>query len=223
MCSFVCCSKKISSVCVFMFSVYNLLCVCVYVCMCFGVSIPLHESLLGAFRADDVLLVGDEAAAYQTGAALGAEEAVVVPMAVLERDKLGATDSSDGLVACEAPLGKQLAEAFSAIRLLVAGGEALAGQALGAVGAGEALPMPGLVLIGDASASDHLVALDATSSELLLVTLGTVYLLFPRNEALGADGILAHATAEALFVPLSGLVLHLLRTCSEDFVAPIAS
>lgn len=207
---------------VFLCSVYIIYCVCVCV-LCFGVAIPLHESLLGAFRADDVFLVGDEAAAYQTGAALGAEEAVVVPMTVLEGDELGATDSSDGLVAGKAPLGEQLAEAFGAVGLLVAGGEALAGQALGAVGAREALPMPGLVLVGDASASDHLIALDATSSELLFVALGAVNLLFTRNKALGADGVLAHATAETLFVPLPGLVLHLLRTCSEDLVASIAS
>lgn len=57
--------------------------VCLYVCMC-----PyLHEFLFSALRTDDVLGVRDEALADQRGAALRADEAVVVPVAVLERDE----------------------------------------------------------------------------------------------------------------------------------------
>lgn len=83
-------------------------------------------------------------------------EAVVVPVAVLERDELGAADAGDGLVAGEAAFREQLAEALGAVGLLVAAGEALAGQALLAVGAGEALPVPRLVLVGHAAAGDDL-------------------------------------------------------------------
>lgn len=53
----------------------------------------LHELLLGAFGTDDVLSVGDEAFADQRRLALGADEAVVVPVAVLERDETGAADA----------------------------------------------------------------------------------------------------------------------------------
>ena len=34
------------------------------------------------------------------------------------------------------------------------------------------------------------------------------------DEGLGADGVLAGAADEALLVPLTGLVLHLLHTCT---------
>lgn len=53
----------------------------------------LHELLPGAFGTDDVLSVGDESLADQRGLALRADEAVVVPMAVLERDETGAADA----------------------------------------------------------------------------------------------------------------------------------
>lgn len=53
----------------------------------------LHEFLLGALWADDVRIVGDETLADQGGLALGADETVVVPVAVLERDESGATDA----------------------------------------------------------------------------------------------------------------------------------
>ena len=42
------------------------------------------------------------------------------------------------------------------------------------------------------------------------------------NEGLGADGVLAGAAHEALFVPLTGLVLHLLHAGSEDVAAAVA-
>ena len=56
-------------------------------------------------------------------------------------------------------------------------------------------------------------AFDAASGELLLVTAAAVDVLFARDERLGADGVLAHEAGEALLVPLSALVLHLLGTC----------
>lgn len=87
---------------------------------------------------------------------MGAEEAVVVPVAVLERDELGAADARDGLAAREAPLREQLPEAVRAVRLVVAAGEARARQAALAVRAREALPVPRLVLVRHSSACDHL-------------------------------------------------------------------
>lgn len=53
----------------------------------------LHELLLCAFGADDVLSVGDETLAHERGLALRADEAVVVPVAVFERDETRATDT----------------------------------------------------------------------------------------------------------------------------------
>lgn len=170
----------------------------------------LHQFLLGALRTDDVLLVGDETAADQRRLADGADEAVVVPVAVLERDETGTTDSGNWLDTGGASLGEQLAEALGTVRLLVAAREALAGQRHLAVGAREALTVPRFVLVGHAAARDDLLALDAAGRVLLLVAAGAVDFLLARDERLGADGRFADAAAEALLVPLSGLVLHLL-------------
>ena len=57
----------------------------------------------------------------------------------------------------------------------------------------------------------HLAAFDAFCCELLLVALGTVDVMLFWDEALGADGVLASAAHKTLFVPLPGLVLHLLH------------
>lgn len=59
----------------------------------------------------------------------------------------------------------------------------------------------------------HLVALDTAGSELLLIAGGTIDLLLPRDEALGAYGSFADTATEALFMPLTCLVLHLLCAC----------
>lgn len=56
-------------------------------------TLGLHELLFGAFRADDVFGVRDESSTHQRCLARGADEAIVVPMAVLERDESSAADS----------------------------------------------------------------------------------------------------------------------------------
>ena len=81
------------------------------------------------------------------------------------------------------------------------------------MGAGEAFPMPGVVAVSHTSLRDHLAALDALGRKLLFITLGAVDVVLLRDEALGADGILAGAADEALLVPLTSFVLHLLHTC----------
>lgn len=183
----------------------------------------LHQLLLGALRTQDVGAVCDEALAHQGAFAHGTDEAVVVPVPVLEGDEAGATNACDGLGAGGASLGEELPEAVCAVGLVIPGGEALAGEGGAAVGAGEALPMPGLVLVGHTARGDDLVALDASCSELVLVAGGAVDLLVPRDEAFGSDGRLAHAAAEAFLVPLPGLVFHLLVACPEDLSAAVTA
>lgn len=93
---------------------------CYFVSLGFHVSLPkLHQLLPSAFGTQDVGSVGDEALANQGVGAHGADEAVVVPVAVLERDEARSADSSDRLGAGGASLGEQLAEAFSAVRFFV--------------------------------------------------------------------------------------------------------
>jgi len=67
---------------------------------------------------------------------------------------------------------------------------------------------------------NYLGAFDAASGELLLVASGTVNVLLPRDERLGADRSLAHEAAEALLVPLPTLVFHFLGSCIIFFFQP---
>ena len=55
-----------------------------------------------------------------------------------------------------APLGEELGEAVRTVGELLPRGEPLARQRLGAVGAGEALPVVGRVTVGHAPAGDNL-------------------------------------------------------------------
>jgi len=183
----------------------------------------LKDAGFGAFRAQDVGTVRDEALAHQRGVARGALEAVVVPVAILERDEPSTTNSGDGFGAGGAALGEEFTEAFGAVGFLVFGGEALTGQRLVAVGASEALAMPRVVLVRHASRRYDLGAFDAASGEFLFVAAAAVDVLLARDERFGADGSLAHEAAEALLVPLSALVLHLLGTGAKDFAASVAT
>lgn len=146
-----------------------------------------------------------------------------MPVAILERDETGTTDTSDWLSTGGASLSEQLAEAVGTVWLLITAGEALSSERHLAVGAGEALTMPRFVLVGHTTAGNDLLALDATGCVLLLVAASAVYLLLPRDERFGADGGLADAAAEALLVPLSGLVFHLLGSSAEDLSAAVTS
>lgn len=62
----------------------------------------------------------------------------------------------------------------------------------------------------------HLVALDTAGSKLLLIAGGTVDFLLTRDEALGAYGGFAYTATEALFMPLTCLVFHLLCACHTN-------
>lgn len=91
-----------------------------------GQSSQLHELLPSALGAENLRTVGDEALAHQRVVAHGADEAVVVPVSVFERDEAGSANSGDGLGTGGAPLGEELAEALGAVWLLVARSESLA-------------------------------------------------------------------------------------------------
>lgn len=57
----------------------------------------LHQLLPSAFGAQDFRSVGDEALAHQRVVAHGADEAVIVPVAVLERDEARSADSCNDI------------------------------------------------------------------------------------------------------------------------------
>jgi len=138
-----------------------------------------------------------------------------VPVPSLEGNKSSSSNPCNWFTAGGAPLAEELPEAVSTVRLVVPGGEPLASQGLLTVSTGEALPVPGVVPVGHSALGDHLAALNALGGELFLITLGTVDVVLLGDEGLGADGVLAGAADEALLVPLTGLVLHLLHTSLE--------
>jgi len=72
-----------------------------------------------ALRTEDVVAVGEEAAAHQRRVAAVTHEAVAVPVALLKRDELRATQTGDSLDTLDALLGKQLSEAVGAVRLVL--------------------------------------------------------------------------------------------------------
>jgi len=146
-----------------------------------------------------------------------------VPVPAFEGDESCTANPCNGFVAGSTSFREEFAEAIRAVRLIVPGGEPLTGQRLLTVGAGEALPVPRLVAVGHSTLGDHLAALDALGGELVLVALGAVDVVLLRNERLCADGIFAGAADEAFLVPLAGLVLHLLHTCSEYIATSITA
>ena len=132
-------------------------------------------------------------------------------------------DTCDWFTTSVASFREEFPKAGSTVGLVLARCEPLASQGLAAVGAGEALPVPGVVAVGHPAGGDHLAALDALGGELVLVAAGAVDVVLLGDEGLGADGVGADAAGEALLVPLPGLVLHLLHPSFENISAGVAS
>ena len=59
------------------------------------------------------------------------------------------------------------------------------------------------------------IALEASLGKVLLVAGHTDHLLVAGDEALVANGLLAHRATEALLMPLLALVLKLLHACNK--------
>jgi len=89
------------------------------------------------------------------------------------------------------------------------------------VRAGEALPMPRVIAVGDTSLGDDLAALDALGGKLFFITLCTVDVMLLGDEGFCANRVLASAADETLLVPLAGLVLHLLHACFENITTAV--
>jgi hypothetical protein len=179
--------------------------------------------LLGAFGAEYVGSIGDESLSDQRVVAHGTDEAVVVPVAILERNEASSSNASNWFAASGASLGKEFSEAFGTVWLVVSRSETLTSQWSIAIRTREALSVPRFVLVSYASASNNLIALNASGSELFFIACCAVNVVFPRDEGLGANGALANAAGEALLVPLSAFVFHLFGSCAEDFSTSVAA
>ena len=64
----------------------------------------------------------------------------------------------------------------------------------------------------------YLVAFDTLGGKLVFITLGTINVMFFGDEGFCANWIVACATNETFFVPLSSLVFHFLHSCKNEIV-----
>jgi len=166
--------------------------------------------------------VSQEAPSDEGVIAAVAAEAVTMPVAIIERNELRASQTSDWLGAAATLLGEEFPEAVSAVGLLVAGGELLTGKDLVAVCARKAVTVERHSLVRDATLVDHAVALGASLGKLLLVTRYADKLLVTWDEALVANRLLAYAAAETWLVPLLATELKLLHASAENVATSIA-
>lgn len=145
-----------------------------------------------------------------------------MPLALLERDVLAPSKTADGAGAGGTLLGIQVAEAVETVSEVISRGEALTGQLLLAAGAQEAVLMPRLVMVGHSSSGDRLLAVNTLHGELLLVAGNAVVIVVFRDEALGANRLLAALTGEARLMPAVPLMLHLPGARHDGLLAFVA-
>lgn len=182
----------------------------------------LPSDVLPTVGTEDVVSLREEAAPHQGQGALLTVKAVVVPLTFLEGDVLRATETADGVGAPSTLLGVQVAEAGQAVGELIPGSEALPRQLLLAGSAHEALLVPGLLPVSDASCGDGLFALHALQGVLLLIAGHTEVLVLLGYEALGSNGLLAALAGEAGLMPAAALVFHLAGTWHDGLLAFLA-
>lgn len=182
------------------------------------------SQLLGAVGAVDVLSVQDEALVGEGQRALLAVKAVLVPGVVLIVHHVGPfAKTCDGILTARAFLGYRGLVAVHAVEVVLVSSEATASQWLPAGLAHEALRVPGLVLIGDPISGDGLLAAGTVLGELLLVARSAVEVIALGQEAQRADWLLALEAGEALLMPDLMLILHILISRHDDFVAALAA
>lgn len=184
---------------------------------------PVTLQLFGTVGAIHLLLVENKALVGQIHGAFFAVEAVVVPGLSFIGHHTGAfTKPSDWVLASSTLLGHKVLVAIHAVILVLHSGETLPSQLLRAGNTHKALGMPGLILVSDSSRCDGLVALHAVLGKLGLMASHAVEVLPFREEASCPNDLLAVAAGEAVLVPDSALVLHVLISCYDGLEAALA-
>lgn len=180
--------------------------------------------------AQDVSFVHKETFADHRRLAFVTYKTVAVPVTILKRDELRSSKTSDGFRTSATLLGEQLSVTLGTIWLIILGCELLFGQLLATLGAGETFPMPGLVLVGHTPFVNYPITFTTLLGKLILVARYANRLVFPRDETLVSDWLLADHAHKALLMPLFSLVFKLLhpiysldKASSEWFTTPIAA
>lgn len=179
---------------------------------------------LGTVRAQDLLLVSDEALANKILATVWsiAVEALVMPMTSIERDEFRAADASDGFAACCASFGEQFSETVGTVRLVITRSELLPNQVVLAVGASKTVPVVGFVSVQNTTRHNRLGTGFALGSEEVIETLDAVLLVILGHETVAADFRSTVCALETLLVPLLTIPLQLLHASFEHLTATVA-
>lgn len=142
-----------------------------------------------------------------------------MPLALLKRNVLATTQTTDGCGAGGTLLCIKVAKAVETIGKVISRGEPLSRQLLFAAGAQEAILMPRLLTVGHASSGDGFLAMNTLHSKLLFIAGHTVVMVVLRNETLGANWLLASLAGEASLMPAIPFVLHLSGAGHDGFLA----
>lgn len=175
--------------------------------------------MFNTFRADDFFTICNEPSAHQGGITGRADEAVIVPVAVLKADEARAPHPSDGFLAREAAFRKHLAKALRTVGFRVSGSKSLPCERGVAVGTRETFLVPRVILVRDAATYYDFIALLAFGDKFIFVACDTINFLVFWNETFCTYHIFADSTAETFFVPLLVLILHLFGTRCKYFIA----
>lgn len=87
---------------------------------------------------------------------MGAEETIVMPMSIFERDELGTADTSYRFATCETTFSEQFAETICAIWFVFAASKTCTSQTCLTMGTRETFSMPWFILICNTSTCNHL-------------------------------------------------------------------
>lgn len=145
-----------------------------------------------------------------------------MPLALLERNVLAASKAANGSGAGGTLLGIKVAEAVETICKVISRSKPLARQLLLAASAQEAVLVPGLLTVGHSASGDGLLAVNTLHGKLLLVAGHAEVMAVLRDEALGANWLLASLASETGLVPAVPLVLHLPGAWHDSFLALMA-
>lgn len=131
--------------------------------------------------------------------------------------------SCNGILTSRALFGHISLIAVHTVELIFMGCETGSSQWLLARVTHKALRVPWLILIGDPTTGNGLFAAGTVLGKLLLMAGSAVHIVTLGQEALAADGLLALKADETLFMPDFMLVLHILRSWRNHFVAALAA
>jgi hypothetical protein len=146
-----------------------------------------------------------------------------MPVTLIKRYEFSASKSSYWFCTPTALLGEQVTETFCTIRLLFTGRKLLTSKYFVTISTGKTFTMPRCILVRDATFVYHPIALHATLSVLLLITLNAHNFLITWYKALIPDWLQANLAAKALFVPLFTFVFIFFHSCSKKTTASITS